>query len=85
MHDLINSIVFGWYPYLVLAMFLIGGWLRFDRTRDIWRRASSRLLDAQLLVLGAVLSVAGISSHLRRPSRWPLDADHGVRGHRHLA
>jgi nitrate reductase gamma subunit len=61
MRDLVNSIVFGWYPYLVFAVFLFGSWLRFDRTRDIWRGASRRLLDARLLMWGAVLSVAGIS------------------------
>ena len=61
MRDLVNAIVFGWYPYLVLAVFLLGTWLRFDRTQDIWSGTSSRLLDARLFIWGAVLSIAGIS------------------------
>jgi nitrate reductase gamma subunit len=58
---LVNSIVFDWYPYLVLAVFLLGNWLRFDRTRNIWRDTSSRLLDARLLTWDAIPSIAGIS------------------------
>ena len=39
MRDMINYIVFGWYPYLCLTVFLLGSLVRFDREQYTWRRA----------------------------------------------
>ena len=52
MRDLINSIVFGWYPYLILAVFLLGSWLRFDREQSIWPSGSSQLLTSPATYMG---------------------------------
>ena len=41
MHDFI----FGAYPYLAGAVFIIGSWLRFDREQYTWKADSSQLLD----------------------------------------
>jgi nitrate reductase gamma subunit len=41
MRDLINSIVFGWYPYLCLTVFLLGSLLRFDREQYTWPASSA--------------------------------------------
>jgi nitrate reductase gamma subunit len=60
MRDVINSIVFGWYPYLILAVFLLGSWLRFDREQSIWPSGSSQSLRRRQLIWGAALSFGGI-------------------------
>jgi len=53
MRDLINYIVFGWYPYLCLTVFLLGSLVRFDREQYTWRSGSSQLLRRrQLLLIG---------------------------------
>ena len=60
MRDVVNSIVFGWYPYLILAVFLLGSWLRFDREQSIWPSGPSRFLRRRQLVWGAALAFGGI-------------------------
>jgi nitrate reductase gamma subunit len=60
MRDVINSIVFGWFPYLILAVFVLGSWLRFDREQSIWPSGSSQLLRRRQLIWGAALSFGGI-------------------------
>ena len=41
----INNVLFGVYPYLCLAVFGIGSWLRFDREQYGWKSDSSQLLS----------------------------------------
>jgi nitrate reductase gamma subunit len=60
MRDLINHIVFGWYPYLCLTVFLIGSWIRFDREQYTWRSGSSQLLRRRQLMWGSNLFHVGI-------------------------
>lgn len=60
MRDLINSIVFGWYPYLCLTVFLLGSLLRFDREQYTWRSGSSQLLRRRQLMWGSNLFHVGI-------------------------
>src|SRR6266567_9354621 len=56
----LNSIVFGWYPYLCLTVFLFGSLFRFDREQYTWRTGSSQLLRRRQLTWGSNLFHVGI-------------------------
>ncbi|MDP2118088.1 MAG: respiratory nitrate reductase subunit gamma, partial [Brevundimonas sp.] len=56
----LNFIVFGVYPYIALAVLVIGSVLRFDREQYTWRTGSSQLLRRKQLMLGSVLFHLGI-------------------------
>ena len=60
MRDMINHIVFGWYPYLCLTVFLLGSLVRFDREQYTWRSGSSQLLRRKQLTWGSNLFHVGI-------------------------
>jgi nitrate reductase gamma subunit len=60
MRELINYIVFGWYPYFCLTTFLVGSWLRFDREQYTWRSGSSQLLRRRQLIWGSNLFHGGV-------------------------
>ena len=60
MRDVINHIVFGWYPYLCLTVFLLGSLLRFDREQYTWQTGSSQLLRRRQLMWGSNLFHVGI-------------------------
>ena len=56
----LNYILFGIYPYIALAVLVIGSVLRFDREQYSWRTGSSQLLRRRQLVLGSVLFHVGV-------------------------
>jgi len=56
----LNFIVFGVYPYIALAVLVIGSVLRFDREQYTWRTGSSQLLRRKQLMLGSVLFHLGV-------------------------
>jgi len=56
----LNFIAFGVYPYIALAVLVIGSVLRFDREQYTWRTGSSQLLRRKQLMLGSVLFHLGI-------------------------
>ena len=58
--DWLNQAVFGYYPYVALAVLVIGSILRFDREQYTWRTGSSQLLRRKQLVLGSILFHLGI-------------------------
>jgi nitrate reductase gamma subunit len=60
MRDLVNHVVFGWYPYLCLTVFLFGSLVRFDREQYTWRSGSSQLLRRRQLMWGSNLFHIGI-------------------------
>lgn len=60
MRDVINHIVFGWYPYLALTVFLLGSLIRFDREQYTWKTGSSQLLRRRQLMYGSNLFHVGI-------------------------
>jgi nitrate reductase gamma subunit len=60
MREMINHVVFGWYPYLCLTVFLLGSWFRFDREQYTWRSGSSQLLRRRQLAWGSNLFHVGI-------------------------
>jgi nitrate reductase gamma subunit len=60
MRDLPNHLVFGVYPYVVLAVFLIGGWLRFAGEPHFSWNETGPLLRRQQLTWGVTLFHGGI-------------------------
>lgn len=56
----LNQALFGFYPYIALAVLAIGSVLRFDREQYTWRTGSSQLLRRKQLVLGSILFHVGI-------------------------
>lgn len=60
MQNFLNQFFFGYYPYLCLAVFVIGTVLRFEHGQYSWRSGSSQLLRRKQLILGSVLFHVGI-------------------------
>ena len=60
MSDYLNQFAFGIYPYLCLAVFLLGSLVRFDREQYSWRSGSSQLLRTKQLRWGSNLFHVGI-------------------------
>lgn len=58
--DWFNQALFGFYPYIALAVLALGSVLRFDREQYTWRAGSSQLLRRKQLVLGSILFHVGI-------------------------
>jgi nitrate reductase gamma subunit len=56
----VNTLLFGVYPYVCLAVFLIGSLIRFDREQYSWRSESSQMLRTGQLRLGSNLFHIGI-------------------------
>jgi nitrate reductase gamma subunit len=60
MSTYLNSILYGWYPYVCLIVFLLGSLLRFDASQYTWRTGSSQLLRRRQLIWGSNLFHVGI-------------------------
>jgi nitrate reductase gamma subunit len=58
--DAVNTFLFGIYPYVCLAVLLIGSLIRFDREPYTWKSDSSQLLRAGQLRLGSNLFHYGV-------------------------
>ncbi|WP_343594677.1 respiratory nitrate reductase subunit gamma [Acinetobacter sp.] len=56
----LHQFVFGIYPYIALAIFLLGSLIRFDREQYSWKSESSQLLYRGQLRLGNILFHIGI-------------------------
>lgn len=56
----LDTLIFGVYPYICLAVFLLGSLLRFDRDQYTWKSDSSQLLRAGQLRWGSNLFHIGI-------------------------
>jgi nitrate reductase gamma subunit len=56
----IESFVFGIYPYIVLTIFLLGSWVRFDREQYTWKSDSSQILSNKCLRRASNLFHVGI-------------------------
>lgn len=56
----VNEFLFGIYPYIALAVFLLGSLVRFDREQYTWKSDSSQLLRRGQLRLGSNLFHVGI-------------------------
>ena len=60
MPDIIHQLLFGVYPYIALAVMIIGSILRYDREPYSWRSGSSQLLRRKQLYWGSILFHVGI-------------------------
>ncbi len=56
----LNTLLFGYYPYVAMSVFIIGSIARYDRDQYSWRTGSSQLLRAKELRLGSNLFHIGI-------------------------
>jgi nitrate reductase gamma subunit len=56
----LNTFAFQLYPYIALAVFLIGSWVRFDKSMYTWRTGSSQLLSDKGMRIGSNLFHLGI-------------------------
>ena len=56
----LNTLLFGIYPYIAFAVFVIGCVIRFDRDQYTWKASSSQLLDRSSLRLGSNLFHVGV-------------------------
>lgn len=56
----LNQFLFGYYPYIALAVFLVGSLIRFDREQYTWKSDSSQLLRHGQLRWGSNLFHIGV-------------------------
>jgi nitrate reductase gamma subunit len=56
----LNQFLFGYYPYLALAVFFVGSLIRFDREQYTWKSDSSQFLRAGQLRWGSNLFHIGV-------------------------
>lgn len=56
----VNQFLFGYYPYIALAVFLVGSLIRFDREQYTWKSDSSQLLRHGQLRWGSNLFHIGV-------------------------
>lgn len=56
----VQNFIFGVYPYVALAIFFLGSWLRFDNEQYTWKSDSSQLLSKAGLRLGSNLFHIGV-------------------------
>lgn len=58
--DFTHQFLFGIYPYIALAIFLLGSLIRFDREQYTWKSESTQMLHRGQLRLGSILFHVGI-------------------------
>jgi nitrate reductase gamma subunit len=56
----LHQFLFGIYPYIALAVFLLGSLIRYDREQYTWKSDSSQLLHSGSLRVGNILFHLGI-------------------------
>jgi nitrate reductase gamma subunit len=56
----LNQLAFQIYPYIVIGVFFIGSWARFDRAMYTWRTGSSQMLSGSGMRWGSNLFHVGI-------------------------
>ncbi|MBT3939370.1 MAG: respiratory nitrate reductase subunit gamma [Pelagibacterales bacterium] len=60
MDEYINTLLFGYYPYFVLTVMIVGTILRYDRDQYTWKAGSSQLLRSKGMRVGNNLFHIGI-------------------------
>ncbi|MBE0627743.1 MAG: respiratory nitrate reductase subunit gamma [Burkholderiales bacterium] len=60
MKTYLNQFLFGYYPYICLAVFFLGSLIRFDREQYTWKSDSSQLLRHGQLRWGSNLFHVGV-------------------------
>ncbi|HET8705808.1 MAG TPA: respiratory nitrate reductase subunit gamma [Pseudomonadales bacterium] len=57
---MLNKLLFGIYPYIAIAICLVGCWIRFDREQYTWKTGSSQMLSNKNMRLGSNLFHVGV-------------------------
>jgi nitrate reductase gamma subunit len=60
MAEFMNTLLFGIFPYVALAVLVVGTVIRYDREPYTWRSGSSQLLRRRQLVWGSLLFHVGV-------------------------
>ena len=60
MEQFLNQLLYQFYPYIAIAVLLIGSWLRLDRDSYTWRSGSSQLLSSRGMRWGSNLFHVGV-------------------------
>ena len=60
MASYLDTLLFGIYPYIALAVLVVGSIVRYDREPYTWRSGSSQLLRRRQLIAGSVLFHVGV-------------------------
>ncbi len=60
LHDFLNYLLFGWYPYIAVTIMIGGSIYRFNTDQYSWRSKSSQLLRRRQLMWGSVLFHIGV-------------------------
>lgn len=55
-----HQFAFQIYPYIALAVFFIGSWVRFDRSMYTWRSGSSQMLSSKGMRVGSNMFHVGV-------------------------
>ena len=55
-----NTVLFALYPYIAVAVCVVGCWMRFDREQYSWRAGSSQLLRTKGMVIASNCFHVGI-------------------------
>jgi nitrate reductase gamma subunit len=89
--DYVNTFLFGIYPYLCLAVLLIGSLIRFDHEPYTWKSDSSQMLRKRELRLGSnlfhygvIIVILGHFAGFLAP-HWAIDWALSPTGHQLLA
>ncbi|EJI84785.1 respiratory nitrate reductase subunit gamma [Alishewanella aestuarii B11] len=56
----LNLFAFGIYPYIAIAIMVLGSWIRYDREQYTWKTSSSQLLESKQLRKGSIAFHIGI-------------------------
>ncbi len=87
-----HNFVFGAYPYIALAVFVLGSWLRFDREQYTWKSDSSQLLSnagmrvaSNLFHIGIIAIFGGHAVGLLLPHQLFLALGVSDMAHQYLA
>ena len=56
----LDTLLFGIYPYIALAVLVVGSIVRYDREPYTWRSGSSQILRRRQLIAGSVLFHVGV-------------------------
>lgn len=61
-NDYLLHFLFGVYPYIVLTVFVVGSWIRYDHEQYTWKTDSTMLLSKRYMVVASNLFHVGILS-----------------------
>ncbi|MCD8513380.1 MAG: respiratory nitrate reductase subunit gamma [Nitrincola sp.] len=56
----LNYLLFGVYPYIALAVFIIGSWIRYDHGQYTWKAGSSQMVSSSGMRVASNLFHVGI-------------------------